>query len=99
MSQLLEHPITLVEIILSAQFPENLADLPARPSEELLLAILWQDHYVILALPLHVGLALPIFIHDGPPFALRGLPQGGPSIAKNAGTAEPDEFSPAELVD
>src|SRR6516165_5064593 len=39
--------------------------------------VLRKDHDVILAVPLHVGLALPI-LHGGPP-APRGLPQGGTS--------------------
>lgn len=62
-------------VLLSAQFPKNFADRSTCPSEKLLLAVLWQDHNVILALPLHVGLTLPI-LHDGSPFALWGLPQG-----------------------
>src|SRR5205823_3937140 len=85
-------------VLLPAQLPKDRADRFARPTEKLLLAVLWQDHNVVLALPLHVGLTLPIF-HDGSPFAPRGLPQRRPSTATDAGTAEPIEFSPPEAVD
>src|SRR5689334_20775998 len=88
-----------LHVLLAAQLAEDLADRPPRPSEKLLPAVLWQDHHVVLAVPLHVGLALPIFTHDGSPFAPSGPSSGGPSITDDAGTAEPREFSPAEPVD
>jgi len=85
-------------VLLPAQLPENLPDLSPRLPKKLLLPILWQDHHVILAFPLHVGLTLQSLLRRFS-FALSGPSQGGPSITNAAGTAEPDEFSPAELVD
>src|SRR6516165_6701529 len=58
--------------------------------------VLRKDHDVILAVPLDVGLALPV-LHGGPP-APRGLPQGGPSHF-HAGNGRASTVAPPEAVD
>src|SRR5271166_4815971 len=66
-----------LDILLSAQVPQDLPDSSPCLSVQHLVTVLRKDHDVILTVPLHVGLALPIF-HGGPP-APWGLPHGGPS--------------------
>ena len=97
-------PLQQVDPLLPAQVPQDLSDLPAELAVRHPLAVLWHDHHVVLpvlALPPDVGLALPVFAHDGPPFAHQGPSsslKGDRLSENNAGTAEPTEFSPAELV-
>ena len=85
-----------LDFFLATQIPKNLANFPTNASIQCLFAVFWLYYHMILTLPLHVGLTLPIF-HDGSPCP------AGPSSRENhykhAGTAEPFEFSPAELVD
>ena len=89
-------PFQQLDLLLTTQVAKNFANFLTKSSIQRLFAVFWQDDYMILTLPLHVGLTLPIF-HDGSPRP------SGPSLRENhykhAGTAEPDEFSPAELVD
>jgi len=59
-------PFHQPDVPLSTQIPKYLANFPAKPSKKDLLAVFWKYHNVVLALPLHVGLTLPVF-HDGPP--------------------------------
>ena len=73
------HCLTLhqLDILLAAQVPKDLPDASSYPSVQHLATVLREDYDVILAVPLHVGLTLPI-LQGGPP-APRGLPHGGPS--------------------
>ena len=62
--------------LLTAQLPQNLADLFPAASKQPPLPVLWNDHHVVLALPLHMGLTTPIFHLRSAP-APRGLPGRG----------------------
>src|SRR5271157_4849757 len=73
------HCLTLhqLDILLPAQISQDLPDASPHPPVQHLATVLREDDDVILAVPLHVGLALPI-LHGGLP-APRGLPRRGPS--------------------
>lgn len=58
-------PFQQLEPFLPAQLPKDFADLAAISLKKLLASVLWHKYYVVLALPLHVGLATP-FILDPP---------------------------------
>src|SRR5262249_45791172 len=92
------HCLTLhqFDILLTAQVPQDLADAPSEPSVQHLATVLRKDHDVILAVPLDMGLTLPI-LHGGPP-APRGLPRGGPSHL-HAGNGRAFRVAPPEAVD
>src|SRR5271157_2762258 len=62
------HCLTLhqLDILLTAQIPQDLPNSSPDLSVQHLATVLRKDHDVILTVPLHVGLALPIF-HGGPP--------------------------------
>src|SRR4051812_36564003 len=53
-------PFHKLDILLPAQVPQDLADAPTDPPVQPLATVLREDHDVILAVPLHVGLTLPI---------------------------------------
>jgi hypothetical protein len=59
-------PLQQLDPLLTTQLPEYLPDLMAQSSVHDLPAILWYNDHMVLALPLHVGLTLPIF-HDSSP--------------------------------
>ena len=85
---------------LSTQIPQDLADLLSLLPIEHPLAILWYNHNVILAVPLHMGLPCSIS-KAGQSFMtiLLGLSPGLPQedrLLFSQEMAEPDEFSPAE---
>jgi hypothetical protein len=87
-----------LDLLLTTQFSETLANLTAKPSIYGLLAVFWHYYNMVLTFPLDVGLTLPIF-HDGSP-----CPAGPASLENHyqkitLETAEPFEFSPAEPVD
>ena len=83
------------DVLLPAKVAENLPDLCTKTSKELAPPVFWNNHNVVFAVPLHMGLATPVF-HLGSSCAPRGLPQEDPFYTP--GTAEPSEYSPAELV-
>ena len=83
------------DILLPTQLAENLSDLRTQASVELSPPVFWYDNDMILTVPLHMGLATPVF-HLGSSRTLRGLPREDPFYTP--GTAEPSEYSPAELV-
>jgi YD repeat-containing protein len=62
--------------LLSAELSEYLANPATYSTERLPVPVLWNNHHMVLALPLHVGLTTPIF-HLRSSLAPRGLPQGG----------------------
>src|ERR1700722_9423773 len=66
-------PFQQFDSSLSAQVPKNWADLVPQPSVEDFPAVLRYDHHVVLALPPHMGQALP-FVHKLLLPAPRGLP-------------------------
>jgi len=88
---------------LSTQIPQDLANLLSLLPIEHPLAILWYNHNMILAVPLHMGLPcsiskagqsfMAILLGPSP-----GLPQEDRLLFSQE-MAEPDEFSPAQLVD
>ena len=86
----------LIELL--AKLPQN----PPNPTSHLAihypLPILGNEPHVVSTVPPHMRKTSPI-LHDGSPWP-RGLPQGRTVYhnSNNAGTAEPDEFSPAEPV-
>src|SRR5262245_21696872 len=77
---MVRHCLSLHELdtLLAAQIPQDLADASPHPPVQHLATVLREDDDVILAVPLHVGLALPVF-HGMVLLAPRGLPRGGPS--------------------
>ncbi len=50
-----------LHVLLAAQLPQNLADLASDASVKPLPPVFWNDHYVVLAVLLHMGLAPPVF--------------------------------------
>ena len=67
-------PLQQSDFLLTTEFPKNLADLLSLPSEEHTLPIFWYDHNMELAVPLHMGLTLPI-LHGDPPWPLGAFPR------------------------
>jgi hypothetical protein len=66
-------PFEQFDSSLGAQLPKDWADLMPQPSVEDFPAVLRYDHYVVLALPPHMGQALP-FVPKLLLPAPRGLP-------------------------
>lgn len=89
-------PLHQLDIFASAQITQNRSDLRPPPAEKQTLTILRCNHNMVLAVPFHVGLTLPV-LHGDHSLALQGLPQGRSSLF-SLETAEPLQFSPAEPV-
>src|SRR5271170_7172738 len=70
---------------LTTQFAQDRANLSPQPSIEDFSAVLGYDHYMVLALPPHMGQALPV-VHRLLLPAPRGLPGRGSlcHVLKNA---------------
>gem|GEM_PF-6207154 len=90
---MIRHRLTFhqLDLLPATQLSENLANLHTKPSIQSLFAVLWQYHNMVLTLPLHVGMTLPVF-HDGSP-----CPSGPTSLEnhflKNTQvTAEPVDY-------
>jgi hypothetical protein len=90
-------PLLQSDALLSAEVPKNLTDLFTTFPQEHFLTVLWYDHDVVLTIPLHMRLTLPV-LHGDPPWPLRGLPWEDRLVFTQE-MAEPLQFSPAELVD
>ncbi len=54
-------PLHKLDILLAAQIPQDLPDAPPDSPVQHLATVLRENHDVILAVPLHVGLTLPLF--------------------------------------
>ncbi len=74
------------DVLLPAKVAENLPNLRTKTSVKLTPPVFWNYHNVILAVPLHVGLATPV-LHFGSSCALRGLPQEDPFLCSGNGVA------------
>src|SRR5208283_5360022 len=57
-------PFQHLDTFLLTQLPQYLADLTTPACKKLLLPVLWYQHHMILAVPFHMGLTLPIFHLD-----------------------------------
>ena len=80
--------VTLLQLnaLLLAELPKNLPDLRTQTSIEPSPPVFWNDHHMILTVPLHVGLTTPVF-HSGSSCALWGLPQEDPFLCSGNGGA------------
>jgi hypothetical protein len=90
-------PFQQFDSFLSAQLTKNSANLFTEPSKHFPTPIFWHNDNMVFADPLHVGLTPPI-LHSDPPSPL-GAFLWEDRFIFTQDTAEPVQFSPAELVD
>ncbi len=69
-----------------AKLPENLSDLRPQTAVELSPPVFWNNHNMVFAVRLHVGLATPV-LHFGSSHAPWGLPREDPFICSGNGGA------------
>jgi hypothetical protein len=90
-------PFQQLDLLLPALLPKQRPNLLPQFSINDLLAILWYNHYMVLTLPLDVGLTLPIF-HDSSPWSFGAFLRENYPTQTTHETAEPSQFSPAKPV-
>src|SRR5512133_2366558 len=93
-------PLHQLDPSLTAQLPQDHADLAPQPSVEDATPILRYDHDVVLAVPPHMGQVLPL-VHRLPHQPERAFPEGEPmplSGAMHAGSLEALRVTRPEAV-